>query len=130
MLMKKALNNTGWHLPTWNGSACCGSVRQCADRPSPVLISTITLSILSILSCLSKQADFGDVTGMEALTEEDRWLLPPFRFFQLHRQVWFDVGFSRHVVRRCVSRERFVRVYARVAMALQPDSACFWRLCD
>ena len=63
ILMAEALNNTGWHLPTWNRPACCGSVRQCADRPSPVLISTIILSILSIWSCLSKQADFGDVTG-------------------------------------------------------------------
>jgi hypothetical protein len=34
-----------------------------------------------------KQADFGDATGMEELTAEDRWLLPPFCFFQLHRQV-------------------------------------------
>ena len=74
---------------------------------------------------LVAQEENGAVNDREALTEEDRWLLPPFRFFQLHRQVWFDVGFSQHVVRRCVSRERFVRVYARVAMALQPDFGVF-----
>ena len=49
------------------------------------------------------QAGFGDANGMEALTAEDRWLLPPLCFSQLHyRQVRFDVAFRRHVVRRCV----------------------------
>ena len=30
-----------------------------------------------------EQADFGDATGMEALTAKDRWLLPPPCFFKL-----------------------------------------------
>ena len=38
----------------------------------------------------------------EALTAEDRWLLPPLCLFQLHRQFACDVGSSWHVVRRCV----------------------------
>ena len=62
---------------------------------------------------------------MEALTAEDRWLLPPLCFFQLHHQVSFDVCFRRHVVRRCVRRERGVRVCARATLALQPDFGVF-----
>ena len=48
------------------------------------------------------QADFGDATGMEALTTEDRWLLPPLYFFQLHCQLALGLISSRHVVRGCV----------------------------
>jgi|EP01043_Picozoa_sp_COSAG02_P039823 hypothetical protein len=54
------------------------------------------------LGVLVAQVDFGDATVMEELTAEDRWLLPPSCFFQLHCQVRFDVTFRRHVVRSCV----------------------------
>ena len=49
-----------------------------------------------------EQVDFGDATGMEALTAEDRWLLPPLCFFQLHCQLVIGLISSRHVVRKCV----------------------------
>ena len=45
------------------------------------------------------QADFGDAMDMVALTTEDRWLLPPLYFFQLHCQLALGLFSSRHVVR-------------------------------
>ena len=51
---------------------------------------------------LVEQADFRDVTDMEALTAENRWLLPPLCFLQLHRQLACDPPYSRYGVRRCL----------------------------
>ena len=124
--MAEALNNTGWTSAyaelvslLWNRPAVCGSAFAGAHRHHH-------LDHLIILVAPLEQADFGDATGMEEeLTTEDRWLLPPLCFFQLDLYHDFDVCSNRHVVRRCVSRERFVRVYARVAMALQPDFGVF-----
>ena len=48
------------------------------------------------------QVELGDDAGMEALMQEDRWLLLPSCFFQLDFHLAFDDPFSRHVVRRCV----------------------------
>ena len=45
-----------------------------------MLISTIILIIFVLVAPL-EQVDFGDATGMEALMEEDRWLLLPPCFF-------------------------------------------------
>ena len=39
---------------------------------------------------LVEQVDFRDVTYMETLTAENRWLLPPLCFLQLHRQLACD----------------------------------------
>ena len=49
-----------------------------------------------------EQADLRDVTDMEALTAENRWLLPPLCFLQLHRQLTFDPSSSQYGVRRCL----------------------------
>ena len=87
---------------------CRGSSDGYASEPSGGVRLDVTgthqhhqLDHLIHLVVPLKQAEFGDATGMEELTAEDRWLLPPFCFFQLHRQVRLDVCFSRHVVRRC-----------------------------
>jgi hypothetical protein len=44
--------------------------------------------------------DLGDLNDMEALTEEDSWLLPPSCFFKLRRFCVVDAPSSRHVMRR------------------------------
>ena len=49
-----------------------------------------------------EQVEFGDATGMEALTAEDRWLLPLPCFFQPGLYLAFDAFFSLHGVRRRV----------------------------
>ena len=123
--MEEVLNNTGWtsadaeliYLPL-NRPAMCRLAFTGAHQHHH-------LDHLIILVAPLEQADFGDATGMEGLTEEDRWLLPPLCFFQLYCQVRFDVCFSWHVVRRCVRRERGVRVCARTTLALQPDFGVF-----
>jgi hypothetical protein len=66
-----------------------------------VLISTINSIFLSLSSLSSKRIS-GFSIDIEALTEEDRWLLPPSCFFGLHLHDAFDAPSSRHVVRRCV----------------------------
>ena len=61
----------------------------------------------------------------EALTEEDRWLLPPSCVFQLHPLFATDAPSSRHVVHRCVRGERCVRVSVRATIAQLPDFGVF-----
>ena len=102
MLMEEVLINTGWtsadaeriYLPRFR-PAMCGSAFTGAHRHHH-------LDHLAHLVVPLDQVDFGDATGMEELTVEDRWLLPPLWVFQLHRQARFDVCFRRLVVRRCV----------------------------
>ena len=53
------------------------------------------------LVVLVAQVEDDALNDREALTEDDRWLLPPSCFFQLHLFVAFDAPSSRHVVRRC-----------------------------
>ena len=102
MLMEEVLSNIGWTstavfqtcmLP--NRPAICGSTLTGAlwHHPHDHLVHLVVHL---------DQADFGDATGMEALTTEDRWLLPPLYFFQLHCQLALGLFSSRHVVRRCV----------------------------
>ena len=102
MLLKGVLSNTGWT------SADAERIGLLQNRPA-MCRSAFTgalrhhhLDHLVHLVVLLEQADFGDAPGMEELTAKDRWLLPPLCFFQLHRQVRFDVAFIRHVVCRCV----------------------------
>ena len=102
MLMEEVLNNTGWT------SADAERIFLLRIRPA-MRRSAFTgahrhhhLDHLAHLVVPLDQVDFGDATGMEELTVEDRWLLPPLCVFQLHRQARFDVCFRRLVVRRCV----------------------------
>ena len=110
ILMAEALNNTGWTSadaeqigllrirPVMCGSAFTGAHRH------------HHLDHLVHLVVPLEQVDFGDATGMEELTAEDRWLLLPLCFSQLHRQLRFDASFRRHVVRRAGPYRPAVRV--------------------
>ena len=102
ILMEEVLNNTGWTSADVERvfllrirPAMCGSAFTGAHRHHH-------LDHLVNLVVPLEQGDFGDATDMEALTAEDRWLLPPLCLFQRHRQFACDVGSSWHVVRRCV----------------------------
>ena len=102
MLLKEVLNNTGWTSADAEQigllrirPAMCGSAFTGAHRHHH-------LDHLVHLVVPLEQVDFGDATGMEELTAEDRWLLPPLCVFQLHRQVRPDVFVRWHVVCRCV----------------------------
>ena len=102
ILMAEALNNTGWTSADAEQigllrirPAMCGSAFTGAHRHHH-------LDHLVHLVVPLEQVDFGDATGMEELTAEDRWLLLPLCFSQLHRQLRFDASFRRHVVCRCV----------------------------
>ena len=53
------------------------------------------------LGVLVAQEEIDALNDREALTEDDRWLLPPPCFFQLHLFFALDAPSSRHVVRRC-----------------------------
>ena len=84
MLMKKALNNTGWT------TADMERIRVLLNRPAVCGLAFTGahqhhhLDHLIILVAPLEQVDFGDATGMEALMEEDRWLLlPPCLFLTL-----------------------------------------------
>ena len=102
MLLKEVLSNTGWT------SADAEQIFLLQIRPA-MCRSAFTgahrhhhLDHLVHLDVPLEQADFGDATGMEELMAEDRWLLPPLCFSQLHCQLTSDVSFRRHVARRCV----------------------------
>ena len=80
MLMEEVLSNTGWTSADAERisllrirPAMCGSAFTGARRHHH-------LDHLVHLVVLLEQADFGDATGMEELTAEDRWLLPPLCF--------------------------------------------------
>ena len=102
MLMGEGLSNTGWTSVDVERigllrirPGMCGSAFTGAHRHHH-------LDHLAHLVVPLEQVDCGDATGMEELTMEDRWLLPPLCFCELHRQARFDVHFGQHVVRRCV----------------------------
>ena len=102
VLMEEVLSDTSW--------TSAGAIRVELLRIHPVMCGSAFTSAhrhhhldrLVHLVVSLEQTDFGDATSMEELTVEARWLLPPLCFFQLHRQVRFDVCFSWHVVHRCV----------------------------
>ena len=87
MLMEEVLNNTSGTsaeaeqtcMPP-NRPAICGSTLTGAlwHHPHDHLVHLVVHL---------DQADFGDAMDMVALTTEDRWLLPPLCFFQLHCQL-------------------------------------------
>ena len=113
ILMVEALNNTGWTSADAEQivllrirPAMCGSAFTGAHRHHHLdhLVHLVVLVALEEIDALNDR---------EALTEEDRWLLPPSCVFQLHPFFATDAPSSRHVVHRCVRGERCVRVSAR-----------------
>ena len=81
MWMEEVLNNTGWT------SADAERIGLLLNRPAVCGVAFTGAhqhhhhDHLIILVAPLEQADFGDATGMEALTEDDRWLLLPPCFF-------------------------------------------------
>ena len=80
MLIEEVLSNTGWTSADAERigllrirPAMCGSAFTGAHRHHH-------LDHLAHLVVPLDQVDFGDATGMEELTAEDRWLLPPLCF--------------------------------------------------
>jgi len=80
MPTEEVLNNTGWT------SAGAGRVCMLRSRPAVCRLAFTGahqhhhLDHLIIIVTPLEQVDFCDATGMEALTAEDRWLLPPLCF--------------------------------------------------
>jgi hypothetical protein len=71
------------------------------------------------------QVEFGDLTNMEALTKDDRWLLPPSCFFRLHIFLCIRRAFQPACCAQVwVMRKGGVCVSVRATLALQRISAC------